>query len=137
MDLSPGTGRELCSLYVIEQHKAFSFYWSLYSYELALLQECPDDSVKSDMPKVLLNASVIMSKSKDVDGYVYNNGGEQLLDVFNEEMSHQFLAKVYDCVVTSNAAKVPQCAETILTVASLFSVTGMLWVVYRSFTVQN
>ena len=58
--LLPGAGRDLCSLFVIKQQKVTvankHVHQSVYHYELELLQECTDDSVRSFMVDALLNA---------------------------------------------------------------------------------
>ena len=107
--LSPQVGRELCRLFVIkQQHMWNDFHQSVYSYELELLQECTDNSVKSVMAEALLNAPLITVSGRHFH-VINNSGAEQLLNLFSVVQSRQFLSRAYDCVEMNLADQKTMC----------------------------
>ena len=109
--LSPGTAKQLCKLFVIKQQEVRiekdteGDIQSDLSYEITLLNECNDDSIKSAIARALLFAPVVSGhRSSD---YANNTGSDKLLQYFSEQESlNNFMKKAYGCRLMTNSRTV-------------------------------
>lgn len=92
---SPEAVVQLSSLFVIKQQKTWHhWYQSNLQYELELLHECHDDSMKSVVATSMLNAPVVPDHQSN-GNLVSNNGSYVLLDYFSEQEALTFLERAY------------------------------------------